>query len=95
MEGAARIPFMVAHIQIIVLLAKSFRFNMLETIKDKEPSVAKTVRRLVVAMKELFFSETHDSIRHEIAETLSIILEKCFVNKRYGYENKKAKDLIF
>ena len=43
----------------------------------------------------MFFSQAHDSIRNEISETLSIILEKCFVNKRYGYENKKAKDLIF
>jgi hypothetical protein len=94
-QGAASIPLLTAHIRLIGFMASNFRFNMIDTLKDKDPSVAKTTKRIVLAMKEMFFSLSHDSIRYEIAETLAIILEKCFLNKRYGYENKKAKDLIF
>jgi hypothetical protein len=43
----------------------------------------------------MFFSETHENVRNEIAATLIAILENCFENKRYGRENNRAKDLIF
>jgi hypothetical protein len=79
---------------MIGYMAKEFRFNMIETLKDREPSVAKTTKRIVAAMKEMFFSEPHESLRHEIAETFSIILEKCFLNRRFDFDNKQAKSLI-
>ena len=59
-SGPASVPFIVAHIKMISFLAENFRFNMVETIKDKDPSVAKTTKRLVAAMKEMFFSQSHD-----------------------------------
>jgi len=45
---------------MIGFLAENFRFNMVETLKDKDPSVAKTTKRIVAAMKEMFFSQSHD-----------------------------------
>ena len=63
--------------------------------KDKEPSVAKTVKRVVACIKELFFDVAHDNIRNACVLSLYEMLENCFVNKRYGKDNKKAKDLIF
>lgn len=48
--------FLTAHIKLIRFLAENFRFNMVETLKDKDPSVAKTTKRVVAAMKEMFFS---------------------------------------
>ena len=55
-SGPASVPFLIEHIKMIGFLAENFRFNMIETLKDKDPSVAKTTKRIVAAMKEMFFS---------------------------------------
>ena len=76
-------------------MALNYRTDLIDLSKDKEPSVAKTVRRIVTSIKDMFFSESHETVRNEIATTFIAILDNCFENKRYGRENKKAKDLIF
>jgi hypothetical protein len=54
------------------------------------------VRRVVLAMKDLFFKESHDNIRNACAISFAEILENCFTEKRYGKEKEKlAKELIF
>jgi hypothetical protein len=37
---------------------------MKDLSKDIPPSLVKTVRRVVQAMKDLFFKESHDNIRY-------------------------------
>lgn len=56
--------------------------------------MAKTVRRVITCMKEMFFDQSHENIRNACFISFFEILENCFINKRYGRENKKAKDLI-
>ena len=91
----ANFKYYAAHVSLIGSMALQFKGNMIDLSKDKEPSVARTVRRIVSSLKDMFFSETHENVRNEIAATFIAILENCFENKRYGRENKKAKDLIY
>lgn len=62
--------------------------------KDKEPSVSKTVKRVVVNIREMFFEDESDIVRKAIVNTLYTILESCFIDRKYD-GIKKAKDLIF
>ena len=86
--------FLAFHASLFGFMALKFRQNFIDTAKDKDPSVAKTVRRVITCMKEMFFDQSHENIRNACFITFFEILENCFVNKRYGRENKKAKDLI-
>jgi hypothetical protein len=75
-------------------MALKFRLNFVDLGKDRDPSVAKTVKRVVQTIKEMFFDLSNENVRNAIAISFYEILENCFINKRYG-ENLKAKDLIF
>ena len=75
-------------------MALKFRLNFVDLGKDRDPSVAKTVKRVVQTIKEMFFDLSNESVRNAIAISFYEMLENCFINKRYG-ENLKAKDLIF
>ena len=57
---------------------------MIDQNKDQQPSVSRTVARIVQFIKEAFFDLDNDLVRHEISETLIAMLENCFVDKRYG-----------
>lgn len=76
-------------------MALKFGENMVYLDKDKQPSVAKTVQRIVTCMKEMFFDQSNENIRNACVMSMYEILENCFYEKRYGKDNKKAKDLIF
>lgn len=43
----------------------------------------------------MFFDIENEEVRVQCFKSFENILEYCFVNKRYGMDNKKAKDLIF
>lgn len=75
-------------------MAEKFQFNFIELTKDKDPSISKTVKRVVVNIREMFFEDESESVRKSIVDTLFSILENCFINRMYE-GNKKAKDLIF
>jgi hypothetical protein len=75
-------------------MAEKFQFNFIELTKDKDPSISKTVKRVVVNIREMFFEDESESVRKAIVDTLFTILENCFINRMYE-GNKKAKDLIF
>jgi len=92
--GLVNFQFMQFHASLFGYMALKFRMNFIDLGKDKDPSVPKTVRRIVQSMKEVFFDQNHDNIRNACALSLYEILENCFANKRYGKDNKKAKDLI-
>ena len=49
---------------------------------DKESSMAKTVSSIVNSMKLMFFQESNENLRVACADTLSLILDYCFINKR-------------
>ena len=91
-ENSVALPF-VAHISLIGLMAEAFRLNFV-MVNQKEPSVAKTVKKVVQSLKEMFFGQSSELIRQELAKTLIGILENCFIQKRYGAQNQRAKDLI-
>ena len=74
-------------------MAEKFQFNFIELTKDKDPSISKTVKRVVVNIREMFFEDESESVRKSIVDTLFSILENCFINRMYE-GNKKAKDLI-
>ena len=76
-------------------MALKFRMNFIDKAKDVEPTVSKTVKRVISAMKEIFFDQSHDYIRNAVANSMYEILENCFIDKRYGKDSKKASDLIF
>lgn len=57
--------------------------------------MAATVRRIVVEIIDMFFDQPHESVRNASANAFIQLMEHCFVNKRYGLDNKKAKDLVF
>lgn len=59
----------------------------MEQGKDSEPSAAKTVRRVVTSMKEMFFDIENDQVRSACYNSFVQMLEQCFLNKRYGKEN--------
>ena len=75
-------------------MAEKFQFNFIELTKDKEPSISKTVKRVVVNIREMFFEDENENVRKAIVDTLFTILENCFIDRMYE-NNKKAKDLIF
>ena len=75
-------------------MAEKFQFNFIELTKDKDPSISKTVKRVVVNIREMFFEDESESVRKSIVDTLFSILENCFINRMYE-GNKKEKDLIF
>ena len=82
------------HASLFGYLAQRFKRNMIDGVKDTVPTVLKTVKKVVAAMKELFFVETHDKIRDACALSFQEILDNCFVDYRYQ-KDKLAKDLIF
>ena len=67
---------------------------MIELNRDRDPSIAKTVKRIVQCMKEMFFDLSHEYVRNACFASFVQILENCFLNMRYGRDNKKAKDLV-
>ena len=75
-------------------MAEKFQFNFIELTKDKDPSIAKTVNRVVTNIREMFFEDENETVRKSIVDALFTILENCFVDRMYD-GNKKAKDLIF
>ena len=74
-------------------MAAEFRLNFV-IVNQKEPSVAKTVKKVIQSLKEMFFGQSSELIRQELAKTMICILESCFIQKRYGAQNQRAKDLI-
>jgi hypothetical protein len=76
-------------------MALKFGVDFVDINKDKEPSVAKTVRRVVSSIKELFFDQNNANVRNACFMSLCEILENCFANKRIENSNEKARDLIF
>lgn len=44
-----------AHVRLIGQMASQYKFNLVDATKDREPSVAKTVKRIVVGIIEMFF----------------------------------------
>ena len=75
-------------------MAEKFKFNFIELTKDKDPSIAKTVKRVIANIREMFFEDESESVRKSIVDALFTILENCFIDRMYE-GNKKAKDLIF
>ena len=76
-------------------MAEKFQNSFVDYSKEKEPSVSKTVKKVISSIKEMFFSETNEKVRVECANAFEAMLEHCFANKRYGVQQKKAKDLVF
>ena len=68
---------------------------MVDSSKEREPTVAKTVKKIVVAIIEMFFDQSNEELRKECVNTFVMLLENCFIDRKYGPNNKKAKDLIF
>ena len=71
-----------------------FGLNFVDHSKDRDPSIAKTVKRVIQTIKEMFFDLSNENVRNACAISFFEILENCFINKRYA-DNLKAKDLIF
>lgn len=93
-NSKANSNFYQAHICLIGLMAVKFKGNMVIVQGNERPSVVKTVRYVVDWLKETFFSDISENVRHELANTLIAILENCFQNKRYDNHQKHAKDLV-
>lgn len=82
------------HATLFGCMAEQFQTNMINLIHDRDPSVSKTVRQVIQFMKEVFFDVANDQLRNAIFLSLFQMLEFCFINKKYGSEQKQAKDLI-
>ena len=93
--GTLNFQFMQFHVSLFGHMALKFRLNFIDMAKDKDPTVSKTVRRVIQSIKEMFFDQSHENIRNACAISMYEILENCFIDKRYGKDNKKASDLIF
>ena len=50
--------------------------------------------KVMQSLKEMFFDQSSDLIRQELAKTMISMLENCFIQKRYGVHSQRAKDLI-
>jgi len=94
-NGTTHPLFLTAHLQLIGLMAEKFQNTMINLSKEREPSPAKTVKKVIACVKEMFFPETNEKVRAEIGNCFEAMLEFCFAGKRYGVQQKKAKDLIF
>jgi len=94
-SGSSQFQAQSFHASLFGFMAQRFQQNFVLLGKDKDPSVAKTVKRVVQSMKEQFFDQAHDMVRIGVSISLKEMLDYCFENKRYGRDNKKAKDLIF
>ena len=84
-----------AHAKLIGQMAAQYRFNLIDSTKERDPSVAKTVKKIVVAMIEMFFDQQDEDLRKECVNTFILLIENCFIDRKYGPNNKKAKDLVF
>jgi len=87
--------FLQFHACLFGYMALKFGTRLKDSIRDIPPSLNKTVKRMLTSMKTLFFQESHDNIRNACAISYSEILDKCFVGKRYGAQNKLARDLVY
>ena len=76
-------------------MAVQYQFNLVDVSRDREPSVATTVKRIVVGVIDMFFDQSHESVRNACVNTFIQLMECCFIDKRYGPDNKRAKDLVF
>lgn len=45
-------------------MAAQYQFNLVDVSKDREPSVAATVKRIVVGIIDIFFDQSHESVRN-------------------------------
>ena len=68
-----------AHIGLIGRMASLYKFGLVDATRDSDPSVAKTVKRIVVAIIEMFFDQSHEMVRAECAKTFIELIESCFV----------------
>jgi len=66
------------HASLFGKMAEGFGGNLIDTARDKEPSVAKTVKRIVGCMKQMFFDLSNDNVRSQCSNSLYLILECCF-----------------
>lgn len=83
--SAGSFKFLEFHASLFGYMARMFKTNFKDTLRDIPPAVSKTVRKVIQAMKDMFFQETHDNIRNALAISLHEILEYCFPPSRlYG-----------
>ena len=68
-----------AHIGLLGRMASLYKFGLVDATRDSDPSVAKTVKRIVVAIIEMFFDQSHEMVRAECAKTFIELIENCFV----------------
>ena len=94
-SASQNFQFFAFHAAMFGYMALKFGEDFVDLNKDREPSVSKTVKRVVTSIKELFFDQSHVNVRNACFMSLCEILENCFVNKRYGSQNEKARDLVF
>ena len=65
--------------------AKKGHTAIVEALRDIPPAVSKTVKKVIQAMKDMFFQETHDNIRNALSISFQEILDYCFSPTRtYG-----------
>jgi hypothetical protein len=77
-SGVVNFQFMSFHASLFGYMGLKFRMNFIDLGKDKDPSVSKTIKRIIQSMKDLFFDQNHDTIRNACAISLYEILENCF-----------------
>lgn len=82
--SAGSFQFLAFHASLFGSMAVHFKRALKDTTKDVPPSLVKTVRRMVITIVDLFFQESHDTVRNACAISLREILENCFVGKRCG-----------
>lgn len=88
--------FLEFHASLFGYMARMFKTNFKDTLRDIPPAVSKTVKKVIQAMKDMFFQETHDNIRNALSISFQEILDYCFPPTRtYGKSQLSAKDLIF